>query len=327
MTAGDLSAQMRSAAKILLDLLDDDQRALAALPFADVGRRWLEYRPRRRPGACIALVSPRARKAAHRLLATGLSERGYAQAMAIVALEEVLDRQERWRLGRHSGDYWVSVYGDPAGGEPWSWRFEGHHLSVSMTLARHQVSPAPVFLGAHPACVSYAGRPVSRPLAPEEDIAMALLDELGPAGRATAVVSGRAPADIRSGPRPTAASPIKPFGIAAHSLGPTARTLLGQLVALYLDRLPPELAAEQAARTAPGDLHFAWEGPQRPGTRNYYRIQGDDLLIEYDNTDDDGNHAHTVLRRPHGDFGEDILAGHYAQAHQPASRKSWPATK
>jgi len=103
--------------------------------------------------------------------------------------------------------------------------------------------------------------------------------------------------------------------------------LLGQLVALYLDRLPPELAAEQAARTSAGDLHFAWEGPQRPGTRHYYRVQGDDLLIEYDNTEDDGNHAHTVLRRPHGDFGEDILAGHYAQAHQPASRNSWSATK
>src|SRR5215469_2285590 len=327
MAARDLSAQMRSAAKVLLDSLDDEQRALAALPFADdAARRWLEYRPRRRPGACLALVSPPARKAAHRLLATGLSERGYAQAMAIVALEEVLDRQERWRRGRHSGDYWVSVYGDPSGDEPWSWRFDGHHLSVSMTLAGHQVSASPVFLGAHPACISYAGRPVSRPLAPEEDLARALLDELGPAGRATAVVSGRAPADIRSGPRPTAASPIKPFGIAAHSLGPTARTLLGQLVALYLDRLPPELAAEQAARLAPGDLHFAWEGPQLLGTRYYYRAQGDDLLIEYDNTDD-GNHAHTVLRRPHGDFGEDILAVHYAQAHQPASRNSSSATK
>jgi len=319
---------MRSAARILLDSLDDGQRELAALPFADnAARRWLEYRPRRRPGACLALVSPRARKAAHRLLATGLSERGYAQAMAIVALEEVLDRQERWRFGRHSGDYWVSVYGDPSGDEPWSWRFEGHHLSVSMTLAGHQVSPSPVFLGANPACVSYAGRPVSRPLAPEEDLARALLDELGPAGRSAAVVSDRAPADIRSGPRPAAGSPIRPLGIVSHSLGPTARMLLGQLVALYLDRLPPELAAEQAARTSAGDLHFAWEGPQRPGTRHYYRVQGDDLLIEYDNTEDDGNHAHTVLRRPHGDFGEDILAGHYAQAHQPASRNSWSATK
>src|SRR5262249_55704403 len=136
----------------------------------------------------------------------------------------------------------------------------------------------------------------------------------------------RAPADIGSGPRPAASSAIRPLGISSHSLGPTARTLLGQLVALYLDRLPPELAAEQAARIAPGDLHFAWEGPQLLGTRYYYRAQGDDLLIEYDNTDD-GNHAHTVLRRPHGDFGEAVLASHYAQAHQPASRNSSSASQ
>jgi hypothetical protein len=51
-----------------------------------------------------------------------------------------------------------------------------------------------------------------------------------------------------------------------------------------------------------------------PGARHYYRVQGDDLLIEYDTTDD-GNHAHTVLRRPRSDFGGDVLAAHYARAY------------
>src|SRR5215472_17016077 len=309
MTARALSAQMRSAAKIFLDSLDDQQRALAAVPFADEGaRRWLEYRPRRRPGACLALLSPRARKAAHRLLATGLSERGYAQAMTIIALEEVLDRQEGWRRGRHSGDYWVSVFGDPDGGEPWAWRFEGHHLSVTMTLLGDEISPAPVFLGANPARVSYAGRPVSRPLAPEEDLARDLLDALGPAGRAEAVVADQAPADIRTGPRPRAAEGMESLGVAAARVGPTARAALGQLVALYTGRLTAELAAREAARISAGELYFAWEGPVTPGTRHYYRVQGDDLLIEYDNTSHDGNHVHTVLRRPRSDFGDDVLA-------------------
>ena len=98
-------------------------------------------------------------------------------------------------------------------------------------------------------------------------------------------------------------------------LGPTARAALGQLVALYLGRLPAGLAARQAATVAAGELHFAWEGPTTPGLRHYYRVQGDDLLIEYDSTADDGNHAHTVLRRPRSDFGDDVLAAHYRQAH------------
>jgi hypothetical protein len=307
---------MRAAATVLLKALDDEQRTLAVRPFGDdAARRWVEYRPLRRPGACLADLSGAGRKAASRLLATGLSEHAYAQAMAIIALEEVLDRREGGRRGRHSNDYWVSVFGDPGGGEPWSWRFEGHHLSVTMTVAGDEVSPAPVFLGANPACVSYAGRPVSRPLAPEEDVARALLDAMGPAGRAAAVVADQAPGDIRSGTRARAAAGIEPFGLPASRLGPGPRAVLAELVAVYLDRLPAELAAAEAARVTAGELHFAWEGPVTPGTRHYYRVQGDDLLIEYDNTSEDGNHAHSVLRRPRGDFGDDLLAAHYREAH------------
>jgi hypothetical protein len=151
---GGLPGQMRSLASVLLKALEGEQEELAARPFeGDVARRWIEYRPLPRPGASLADMGLEARKAAHRLLATGLSEHAFAQAMAIVALEEVLDLRERGQRGRHSNDYWVSIYGDPAGDDPWSWRFEGHHLSVTMTVAGDEVSPAPVFLGANPACV------------------------------------------------------------------------------------------------------------------------------------------------------------------------------
>jgi hypothetical protein len=315
MTADTLPGQMRSTALTLLSTLDEEQQRLTARPFTDdAARRWLEYRPRHRPGACIAELSVTSRKAAHRLLATGLSEHAYAQAMGIIALEDVLDRREQWQRGRHSGDYWVNVFGDPAGDQPWSWRFEGHHLSVTMTVADDEVSPAPVFLGANPACVSYAGRPVSRPLAPEEDLVRALLDAMGPAGRSAAVVASQAPEDVHTGTNPRAQEDIEPLGIPATRLGSSARAVLAQLVALYLDRLPAELAAREASRTAGADLHFAWEGPLTPGARHYYRVQGDDLLIEYDTTED-GNHAHTVLRRPRSDFGNDVLTAHYERAH------------
>ena len=257
-----------------------------------------------------------ARKAAHRLLATVLSEHAYAQAMTVIALEEVLDRKEGWARGRHSGDYWVSVFGDPSGEEPWTWRFEGHHLSVTATVHGDEVCVAPVFLGANPARVGYRGRAVSRPLGLEEDLARALLAAMGPAGRAVAVVAPDAPADIRSGTSPRAAEAIEPPGIAASRLGPHPRGLLAELVAYYLDRLVPGLAAGERDRLAGSDLHFAWEGSLTPGTRHYYRVQGDDLLIEYDNTSVDGNHQHTVLRRPRSDFGGDVLAAHYQQAHR-----------
>ncbi|RKF28869.1 DUF3500 domain-containing protein [Micromonospora globbae] len=310
-----LPEQMRAAAGDLLAALDEPARARAVYRFDDTdARQWLGYRPRPRPGVCLDDLGRPARKAAHRLLATALSPAAYAQAMAIVALEEVLDRAEGWRGGRHSGDYWVAVFGDPVRDDRWAWRLEGHHLSVSMTVVDDQVSPAPIFFGANPATVRHAGHPVSRPLGVEEDLARALLDSMGPAARARAIIADEAPGDIVSATRPRVRGPVEPLGVPADRLGPTARALLDQLVAVYLDRLPPELATREARRLDGRELHVAWAGPVQPGQRHYYRVQGDDLLIEYDNTTDDGNHAHTVLRRPESDFGQDVLAAHHTAA-------------
>ena len=102
--------------------------------------------------------------------------------------------------------------------------------------------------------------------------------------------------------------------MARQDLRPGERALLDQLTAAYPSRLPDDLAE----RLHTDDLHFAWEGPHQPGLRHYYRIQGGDLLIEFDQTDDGDGHAHTVLRRPRGDFGGDILAAHHAYDPHPA---------
>ncbi|WP_236718418.1 DUF3500 domain-containing protein [Actinoplanes sp. TFC3] len=286
---------------------------LAAHPAAraeldDRNRRWINYTPvPDRPGAGFDELSPPARKAAHRLLATALSEGAFAQAMAVIALEEVLDRREGGRRGRHSQDYRVIVFGTP-GDDAWAWRFEGHHLSVSMTIAQGQVSPAPVFLGANPARVDVLGRAVLRPLGVEEDLGHELLRSLSPRAREAAVVAGVAPYDIRTSTQPRSRL-ITPAGVARSRLRLHERSLLDQLLTVYLSRLPDELAA--ALDPAGGEVHFAWEGPPQLGTAHYYRLQADDLVIEFDQTTADGNHAHSVLRRPRGEFGEDILADHH----------------
>jgi len=298
------AAAMRAEAATLLSAAPE-----VGLPFGDEHRRWLEYRPRPRPGVSLGALDPDGRKAAHRLLATALRPHAFAQATVILALEEVLDREEGYRRGRHSNDYTVVVFGTPAVGERWGWRFEGHHLSVTMTLDGDTVSPAPVFLGANPLATWYRGRPVVRPLAPEEDLGWELLDAVPRPLLSRVVLDPAAPPDIHSGPR-AALRPI-PSGIPAAELPDPARRLLDDLVAVYLDRLPADIApAVDRDR-----LSFAWEGATERTGRHYYRVQGPDLLIEYDNTADDLNHAHTVLRRPGSDFGADVLAGHRAEWH------------
>ena len=307
-----LAEEMGQRADDLLGALAPEHDRLARHAFEDRdARRWMEYRPRPRPGMRLADLTIDGRKAAHRLLATGLPPATYAQAVAVMALEEVLDRQEGWTRGRHADDYCVSVFGDPGGAAPWGWRFEGHHLSVSMTLVGDEVAGVPVFLGANPHRVTRGGRTVLAPLAEEEALGLAVLDTMSTSARRTAVVSPTAPDDVRSGPSGSA-SPLEPVGVGSRQLGPTGRAALESLLALYLDRLPAPLAARERDRIGDAEVFFAWEGPQRSGGRHYYRLQAPDLLIEYDNTTDDGNHAHTVLRRPAGEFGEDLLATHRA---------------
>jgi len=304
---------MRAAASHLLYHLDDAQRARGQLPFTEDGaRRWIEYRPRPRPGVCLADLDRPGHKAAMQLLATALSTHAYAQAVTVMAGEEILDRAEGGHRGRYLNDFCVVVFGEPAPDGQWGWRFEGHHLSVTMTVAADEVSPAPVFLGLNPATVRYRDHPVLRPLALEEDLARALLAGMGAAERGQAVIDERAPADILSATRAAVPARTEPLGVPAGRLDTAARALLDRLLAVYLDRLVPQLARTEYARLRDGDLYFAWAGPAEPGHGHYYRIQGPDLLVEYDNTQNGANHAHTVLRRPLSDFGDDVLAAHHA---------------
>ncbi len=42
------------------------------------------------------------------------------------------------------------------------------------------------------------------------------------------------------------------------------------------------------------NIDFTWEGSGEPGEPHYYRLHGPSFLVEYDNTQDNANHIHTV---------------------------------
>ncbi|GAA5153544.1 DUF3500 domain-containing protein [Pseudonocardia eucalypti] len=111
---------------------------------------------------------------------------------------------------------------------------------------------------------------------------------------------------------------LPPKGISARDLDSGQRDKLRQLIALYTGRAPDPLADLHAARYATepalNQTCFAWAGGTAHGDPHYYRIQGQDLLIEYDNTQRHANHAHSVWRDLNADFGLDSLAAH-RQAH------------
>jgi len=65
----------------------------------------------------------------------------------------------------------------------------------------------------------------------------------------------------------------------------------------------------------PRKIRFAWAGSLEKGRPHYYRVQAAAFLIEFANTQNGANHAHSVLRSFEGDFGEDLLADHYRENH------------
>jgi hypothetical protein len=257
----------------------------------------------------------------HALLKTALSASGYRKATNIIELELVLREIETFGMMRDPERYHLTIYGKPDAKAAWGWRFEGHHLSLNFTLAGDKAAAdSPSFFGANPATVpkqaKFGAKQGLRVLGAEEDEARALLDSLSDAQRREAVFDKRTYGDIVSR-NAEKVDPAAPAGIAAGKLDDKQRAQLLKIVELYASSFEPALAQARLSRAREGGveaIRFGWAGATERGKPHYYRIQGTTFLIEYDASQNDGNHVHTVWRDFNGDFGRDLLKQHYASA-------------
>ncbi len=90
-------------------------------------------------------------------------------------------------------------------------------------------------------------------------------------------------------------------------------------------RWQPISPAERLARIPKAGVEkiaFAWAGDAARGQRHYYRVQGPTFLIEYDNTQNDANHIHSVWRDFEGDFGRDLLREHLKTSRTEQDERS-----
>ena len=354
-TPSEVAARMTEAASAWLDSLTDDQRAKASLPFGDTEERtsWA-YFPRMTKGLPLLEMDTRQQKLAHALIAGALSFQAYAKVVTVMASESLVNLMEGSGLDafRDPRRYFLAVFGTP-GDERWGWRFEGHHVVLNFTLAGGEiVSPTPLFIGAQPAEVSHVHSMVLRPCAEEEDAARELLGSLDADRRREAIICETAPPDfviMNSPVVPDSALPgeieappllanivaeakaipppqretlrferARPRGLPALVMDKAQTKLLSELVDVYVDRLPEPLAAierERIDRAGIDAIHFAWAGETERRRPHYYRLQGPSFLVEYDNTQNDVNHIHSVWRDPDRDFGGDLLRDHVRSGH------------
>jgi hypothetical protein len=317
------AATMTKAANQFLDSLSADQKAKAAMPFDSEDRLRWHFIPNEmfpRKGLMIKDMNEAQRRLAHDLLRTGLSARGYNKVTAIIELEDILKAIETGgKMARNKEEYLFSVFGTPAAKGNWGWRVEGHHISLRFTVAdgatRSQLSSSPMFLGSNPAEVRDGDKKGLRVLADEEDAARALVLALSADQQKSAIINAVAPTDILTMNK-NDITPLPDQGVTYASLQPGQQALLARVIDAYTSNMEADIAAQRLAKIKSAGMdriRFAWAGETEKGKKHYYMVQGPTFLIEYDNTQNNGNHIHSVWRDFNGDFGRDLLREHLQQ--------------
>lgn len=321
-----LSQQMRSNADAFLATLNPEQKAIANLPFDSEWRFDWNYTPRQRKGLPLKQMNETQRKAAMSLVKLALSDKGLEKAESIINLEYVLRQVEKRPENdtyRDPENYAFAVFGTPDAKQPWAWSMEGHHLSLHFTLVDGKVEFLPSFFGSNPGIVLpgfiQEGKQV---LKEEADAAFQLLNSFDEQQLKKVLISEKAPFDLLTSNK-RRVELDKREGLALREMKPDQQEMFKSLISSYLNRYHITLKDQELSRINKADLNeicFVWMGNKDPaigvGRGHYYRIHGPTLLIEYDNTQNNGNHVHSVVRDLTNDWGEDLLKLHYEASHK-----------
>ena len=311
-------AKLAEAANAFLGTLPADLRAKAAFKFDDAHRTEWYFTPQQdnakrtstRKGVRLDALNDDQKTAVTNLLKAGLSTKGFDQATTIMSLEGVLLELEgpKGAMVRNPNWYFVSIFGEPSNTGPWAWRFEGHHMSINVTLDGGEiVSATPMMFGSNPAEVKDGPKKGLRTLPEIEDLARELIKGLSDEQSKVAKQSKQLP-EIKE--KQANADVGEPVGIAHSKLTDEQGKVLWSLVEAYANRIPTDAAAEELNRVKAAGLDkitFAYAGDPTPGKGYTYRIHGPTFVVEFLNLQADGaknpaNHIHSAWRRLPADF-------------------------
>jgi Protein of unknown function (DUF3500) len=347
-TAQTATARIVGAADGFLATLDTKQRQIVMYAFNDQKQRatWSNLPTSFVPRGGISLKDMNAaqRAAALALLAAALSQKGFEKVEQIMEGDEILKVTDTGRppvlnrngspppgAPRANGEnrppsggppngamfgkdlYYISILGRPSEKDPWMVQFGGHHLALNITIAGERGVLTPTLTGAQPALYTSHGKTV-RPLGPESDKALALLNALDDNQRKQAILSFNV-ADLVLGPGQDGKT-IQPEGLKAAAMNEKQRAMLLDVISEWAGIIHESAAAARMAELK-ADLNetwFAWSGPVTAAAgRNitaYYRIQGPHLVIEYAPQKLGGDlamHVHTMYRDPTNDYGRGLV--------------------
>jgi hypothetical protein len=319
--AGQQNKIIVQAANNFLRSLTEEQRQKATFSFSDEERFNWFYVPIERKGLRLKDMTTEQRKLATALLELPLSEQGVQKAKAIMEMEVILKALENLPPENDRRDpdkYYFSVFGTPSTQDPWGWRIEGHHLSLNFSSVTGEVvAQTPAFMGSNPAIVPSGPQKGKQILKQEADLGFALLNSFSAEQLKKVMIAEVAPNEIVTSN--TRKAMLKnPEGILYWEMAPAQQKLFDQLLQVYLNNYQKDLAQalrSKVNKAGMDKMYFAWAGSKEPaiGKAHYYRLHSPVILIEYDNSQNNANHVHTVIRDLTNDFGEDALNAHYQQ--------------
>ena len=283
---------MTAAAIAVRESLSVDDLESATYAFDDDERYDLRLAPLLLEGLTLRDMGEESSAKVGDLVEASLGPVGRKKADDIRGLEDEVVRMEEkdvWYMAlfaslagiRGTDLYYLSLYGDPSGEDPWGYRFDGHHLSLNFTVVDGAVSPTPLFFGGQPREVPPGGiGPAGlRVLAKEEDTARALYLSLDAQQRERATLPLELNRDLFVGGGERVDPNLPPVGIPGDALTPDQKRLLNALLEAYFENVSTRIASSERARIdAAGreSLHFAWAGFHYAGRGDLLSTAGPD---------------------------------------------------
>lgn len=299
-----------------------DRAEMMILPLDDAERENWQFWPTARVGLPLEYMSATERRATHDLLASALSSQGYMKTVHIMQLEQILDMLDEGGLPRSVDHYVLAIFGEPSESAPWAWRFEGHHVSLSVAVTPEGVAVTPSFFGSNPAQVLSGPLAGFRVHGRIEDLARDLVVSMSSRQRSQTIVGDRAPGEIATANMNKPRSEwnvwhdtLEVVGVPVGDLNEIQQHWVDMILDEIVGNYQPAIQGAYREAIDAGSLSFAWMGSIERGEPHYFRLHGVDFLFEYDNVQNGGNHVHSVWRSESGDFGASLLQRHYDAAH------------
>jgi hypothetical protein len=302
------------AAHVFLKTLSPAQKTVANLPFQDTSRvKWsnLPFESTNRKGIQMKDLTDSQRIALHNLLRVVLSQQGYQKFLFIIQYDEATHERlttSKSPIAQRYGNqnYWFTVFGEPNVDKIWSWKFEGHHISLNFTYSPKGMTCTPMFVGINPALITkgpYAGYHI---MFEENDLGNQLFSSLSNDLKKKAITSTLPQtADVmtQTGKEPHLTDKK---GVSYKEMTLKQQALVENIIRSWVENLTPTLAQEKMKQVLAhkNNIFFTWQGTNDVNELHYYAIKTDGFIIEFTNRDQGIYHYHTMWR----DVTEDFLS-------------------